>query len=198
METKPIKLIVGLGNPGKDYEHTRHNAGFWLLAQLAEGLNVQFSLEKKFFGMLAKTTYHDHDLWLLMPQTFMNDSGKSVAAISQFYKIEPAEILVVHDELDLPVGINRLKQGGSNGGHNGLKSIDAQLGSKDYWRLRIGIDHPGHKSLVTPYVLKKPSLEDFRRILDSFSGIFDQMPVILSGNFSAAMQEINQRKQKGN
>lgn len=193
MKTKPIKLIVGLGNPGKEYEHTRHNAGFWLLLQLADGLDVTFHLEKKFFGMIAKTSYKNRDVWLLMPQTFMNDSGKSVAAISQFYKIEPAEILVVHDELDLPVGMNRLKYGGSLGGHNGLKSIDAQLGSQDYWRLRIGIDHPGHKSLVTPYVLKKPSLEDFRQIIDSFSTIYDQMRHILSGDFSSAMQEINQR-----
>ena len=194
MENKPIKLIVGLGNPGKDYAYTRHNAGFWLVSQLAEGLNENFKLEKKFFGNVAKTTYQHQDLWLLMPQTYMNESGKSVASIAQFYKIEPDEILVVHDELDLPVGTNRIKLGGSHGGHNGLKSIDAQLGSKEYWRLRIGIDHPGHKALVTPYVLKKPPVEEFKRIMESFSVIFDHMPAILSGDFPAAMQEINQRK----
>jgi PTH1 family peptidyl-tRNA hydrolase len=198
MEKKQIKLIVGLGNPDKEYEHTRHNAGFWLLSQLADGLGISFHVEKKFFGKLAKTRYENRDLWLLMPQTFVNASGRSVAALSQFYKIEPAEILSVHDELDLPVGTNRLKFGGHHGGHNGLKSIDAQLGSKDYWRLRIGIDHPGHKSLVTPYVLKQPSLEDFRRIIDSFSVTFDQMRHILSGDFSVAMQEINQKNQSGN
>ena len=154
-----IKLFVGLGNPGAEYEATRHNAGFWWVEALARELKVTLSHDKGYHGLVARTTLHGQTIWLLEPQTFMNVSGRSVAALARFFKIEPNEILVAHDELDLMPGQVKLKLGGSHAGHNGLKDIHAQLGSGDYWRLRLGIGHPGVKSEVINYVLKKPSPE---------------------------------------
>ncbi|MDU1535460.1 MAG: aminoacyl-tRNA hydrolase, partial [Neisseria sp.] len=154
-----IKMIVGLGNPGGEYEQTRHNAGFWFLDELAWQWKVSFKEEKKFFGEVARANLPDGDVWLLKPMTFMNRSGQSVAALAQFYKIKPEEILVVHDELDIPCGRIKFKLGGGNGGHNGLKDIQARLGTPDYYRLRLGIDHPGDRNLVVAYVLNKPSAE---------------------------------------
>jgi len=189
MEKKPLKLIVGLGNPGKEYEYTRHNAGFWFMAQVLEWFNTEAVLDKKFSGLVARTG--TNPLFLLMPQTYMNKSGVSVSALARFYKIEPEEILVVHDELDLPVGTARFKFGGGNGGHNGLKDIDAHLGTRDYWRLRIGIDHPGNKDQVIGYVLARPSLEDFKRIVGAFEPVFDHMRALIDGDFEAVMRNIH-------
>ena len=148
------KLVVGLGNPGAEYSETRHNAGFWFCERLARELGVSFSKEARFHGFAANA--RNDGVWLLMPQTFMNRSGQSVAALARFYRIEPAEILVVHDELDIPPGQLRLKFGGGLGGHNGLKDITAHLGTQDFWRLRIGIGHPGDRNEVVNFVLKRP------------------------------------------
>ena len=148
-----IKLFVGLGNPGPDYEATRHNAGFWWIDALARELKVNLVPERSYYGLAGRTSVNGQSVWLLQPQTFMNLSGKSVASLARFFKIQPEEILVVHDELDLPPGQVKLKRGGSHAGHNGLRDIHAQLGSPDYWRLRIGIGHPGEISDVANWVL---------------------------------------------
>ena len=153
-----IKLFVGLGNPGPDYEATRHNAGFWWVDALAAQLGTRLVLERGYFGLMARTQVDGQTVWLLEPQTFMNKSGQSVAALARFFKIAPAEVLVAHDELDLPAGECKLKLGGSHAGHNGLRDIHAQL-SADHWRLRLGIGHPGPKDEVVNWVLKKPSAE---------------------------------------
>ena len=156
-----IKLIVGLANPGPEYAHTRHNAGAWYLAELARMYQCQLKEEAKFFGWTGRATIGNHDVRLLIPATFMNLSGKAVAAMANFYQIAPESILVAHDELDLPPGTARFKQGGGHGGHNGLRDTISSLGNnKDFYRLRLGIGHPGHKSLVSGYVLTKaPSTE---------------------------------------
>ncbi|MDP3131881.1 MAG: aminoacyl-tRNA hydrolase [Burkholderiaceae bacterium] len=164
-----IKLLVGLGNPGPDYEATRHNAGFWWIDALAAQLGTQLVMERGYFGRVARTMLDGQTVWLLQPQTFMNKSGQSVAALARFYKIDAAEILVIHDELDLPPGECKLKQGGSHAGHNGLRDIHGQLGTADYWRLRLGIGHPGHKAEVVNWVLKKPSADD-RAAIDTAIG----------------------------
>ena len=165
-----IKLIVGLGNPGDKYTDTRHNAGEWLIARLARRFNVLLNPESKFFGKTARTLVNGKEVRLLVPTTFMNLSGKAVGALASFYRIKPEEILVIHDELDLPPGTAKLKQGGGHGGHNGLKDIVAQLGNNNnFYRLRIGIGHPGHRDLVAGYVLNKPSPADrdaLEKVLD--------------------------------
>lgn len=156
-----IKLIVGLGNPGDKYADTRHNAGEWLIERLSRRFNVSLNPESKFFGKTARTLVNGKEVRLLVPTTFMNLSGKAVGALASFYRIKPEEILVIHDELDLPPGTAKLKQGGGHGGHNGLKDIVAQLGNNNnFYRLRIGIGHPGHRDLVAGYVLNKPSPAD--------------------------------------
>ena len=165
-----IKLIVGLGNPGDKYTDTRHNAGEWLIERLARRFNVSLNPESKFFGKTARTLVNVKEVRLLVPTTFMNLSGKAVGAFASFYRIKPEEILVIHDELDLPPGTAKLKQGGGHGGHNGLKDIVAQLGNNNnFYRLRIGIGHPGHRDLVAGYVLNKPSPVDrdaLEKVLD--------------------------------
>ena len=155
-----IRLITGLGNPGSDYAATRHNAGFWFVDALARRLKVSLAPERAYSGLAARASVDGQALWLLEPTTFMNLSGKSVSALARFFKIEPHEILVVHDELDLLPGQAKLKLGGSAAGHNGLKDIHAQLGTPDYWRLRLGIGHPGVKSEVIHYVLRKPAADE--------------------------------------
>lgn len=156
-----IKLIVGLANPGAKYESTRHNAGEWLINELARMHRVQLSENSKYFGKTAKISTPEGDVWLLVPTTFMNLSGKAVGALANFFRIKPEEIIVAHDELDLPCGVAKIKQGGGHGGHNGLKDIISALGnSNNFYRIRIGIDHPGSKELVAGYVLgKAPAAE---------------------------------------
>lgn len=156
-----IKLIVGLANPGAKYEETRHNAGEWLINELARMYNVSLKEEAKYFGKVAKINTAQGEVRLLVPTTFMNLSGKAVGALANFYRIKPEEILVAHDELDLPPGSVKLKKGGGHGGHNGLKDIIAALGNnKEFYRVRIGIGHPGHKDLVAAYVLGKPAPQE--------------------------------------
>ena len=181
-----IKLIVGLGNPSKEYEQTRHNAGFWFIDELAWQWKVSLKEDKKYFGEVARVSRADGDVWLLKPLTFMNLSGKAVGALAQFYKIRPEEILVVHDELDIPCGRIRVKRGGGNGGHNGLKDIQAKLGTADFYRLRLGIDHPGDKALVSAYVLNKPSAEDKQKVEEAIGKSLQGLPLIMEGKWEEA------------
>jgi PTH1 family peptidyl-tRNA hydrolase len=189
--SEPIKLIVGLGNPGREYEATRHNAGFWWVDELARKHNVNFKNESKFHGLVARATLHGHEVHLLKPQTFMNVSGRAVVALALFYKILPDQILVVHDELDLPPGSAKLKMGGGHGGHNGLKDIIAQLGTKDFWRMRIGIGHPGDRAEVVNYVLNAPRKEEQGLIEDAMQHAQDVAPLIIEGKLEAAMLKLH-------
>ena len=185
------KLVVGLGNPGAEYSETRHNAGFWFCERLARELGVSFSKEARFHGFAANA--RNDGVWLLMPQTFMNRSGQSVAALARFYRIEPAEILVVHDELDIPPGQLRLKFGGGLGGHNGLKDITAHLGTQDFWRLRIGIGHPGDRNEVVNFVLKRPGSAESDLIDESLDRALSAWPLMARGDWNAATQRLNTR-----
>ncbi|MBO7080810.1 MAG: aminoacyl-tRNA hydrolase [Neisseriaceae bacterium] len=183
-----IQLVVGLGNPGTEYEHTRHNVGFDFVDAIAEQQSVLFSEEKKFFGMLARTKIAGEEIRLLKPQTYMNKSGQSVAAVANFFRIPPEAILVIHDELDLPCGALKLKNGGSHGGHNGLKDIQAHLSTPAFWRLRIGIGHPGDKKLVVDYVLKKPISTQRTMIQESIDKALNELPTIIGGDMATAMR----------
>jgi PTH1 family peptidyl-tRNA hydrolase len=189
-----IKLLVGLGNPGNEYEDTRHNAGFWWIDAVARELKVSLVPERSYHGLVARTTVNGQTLWLLEPQTFMNLSGKSVGALARFFKIQPQEILVAHDELDISPGEAKLKLGGSHAGHNGLRDIHAQLGTADYWRLRIGVGHPGDKAEVVSWVLKKPLLEHRKAIDDSIYRSVAALPLLLSGQMEKAMAHIHTSK----
>ena len=189
-----IKLFVGLGNPGPEYDATRHNAGFWWIDALARELKVQLQPERSYWWLAARANVHGHTVWLLEPQTFMNLSGKSVAALARFFKIAPEEILVAHDELDFAPGQVKLKRGGSHGGHNGLRDIHAQLGSADYWRLRIGIGHPGVKAEVVHWVLKKPAPEQRTLIEDSIAHALKACPALLAGDMDKATLLIHTTK----
>jgi PTH1 family peptidyl-tRNA hydrolase len=184
-----LRLIVGLGNPGAEYSETRHNAGFWFCERLARDLNVTLSRESRFRGLAGNA--RAEGLWLLLPQTFMNRSGEAVQALAHFYRIEPAEMLVVHDELDLPPGQMRLKFGGGLGGHNGLKDISSRLGTQDYWRLRIGIGHPGDRNEVVNYVLKPPRKEEAAAIDETIDRALLAWPQLAKSDYNAAMQKIN-------
>jgi PTH1 family peptidyl-tRNA hydrolase len=186
-----IKLFVGLGNPGAEYEATRHNAGFWWIDALSQELKVPLNLDKNYYGQVGRTTLNGQTVWLLKPLTFMNLSGKSVAALARFFKIAPGEILVAHDELDIVPGQAKLKLGGSHAGHNGLRDIHAQLGTADYWRLRIGVGHPGVKSEVINWVLKKPSAEHRNAIEDSIARSIRAAPELLKGEMEKATMLIH-------
>jgi PTH1 family peptidyl-tRNA hydrolase len=186
-----IKLFVGLGNPGTEYEATRHNAGFWWTEALARELKVSPALDKNYHGRVARTTTGGQTVWLLEPMTFMNLSGKSVGALARFFKIAPEEILVAHDELDIIPGQAKLKFGGSHAGHNGLRDIHAQLGTGDYWRLRIGVGHPGDKAEVINWVLKKPSQEHRVAIEDSIARAIKALPALLAGEMEKATMQIH-------
>lgn len=186
-----IKLIVGLGNPGREYEATRHNAGFWWVDGFAHTHQGTFKTEGKFHGLAARVQIHSRELFLLKPQTFMNVSGRSVGALAQFYKIEPRHILVVHDELDLPPGSAKLKLGGGHGGHNGLKDIIAHLGTRDFWRLRLGIGHPGERAEVSDFVLNAPRREEQALIDEAMQRAQDVAPLIVEGKLEAAMLKLH-------
>jgi PTH1 family peptidyl-tRNA hydrolase len=181
-----IKLFVGLGNPGPEYEATRHNAGFWWVDALARELKLHLAMEKGYQALVSRGSVHGQTVWLLEPQTFMNLSGRSVAALARFYKIAPEEILVVHDELDVAPGQAKLKFGGSHAGHNGLRDIHAQLGTGDYWRLRIGIGHPGDKAEVVNWVLKKPAPDQRELIEACIERTLKAAPALLAGEMEKA------------
>jgi peptidyl-tRNA hydrolase, PTH1 family len=186
-----IKLFVGLGNPGAEYEATRHNAGFWWTEALARELKVALSLDKSFYGRVGRATVNGRNIWLLEPMTFMNLSGKAVAALARFFKIAPEEILVAHDEIDIVPGQAKLKFGGSHAGHNGLRDIHAQLGTGDYWRLRLGVGHPGVKAEVINWVLKKPAQEHREAIEDSIARALKAVPELLAGEMEKATMLIH-------
>ncbi|WP_428852232.1 aminoacyl-tRNA hydrolase [Imbroritus primus] len=196
-----IKLIVGLGNPGQEYEATRHNAGFWLVDQLAREAGATLRLESRFHGMAARASLWREEIWLLEPMTFMNRSGQSVGALAKFYKILPDEIVVLHDELDLPPGTVKLKRGGGAGGHNGLKDIAAHLGTQDYWRLRIGIGHPRSlrpegasapaKEDVAGFVLKPPRREEQELIDAALERSIPALKLLAQGQAERAMMGLH-------
>lgn len=190
-----IHLIVGLGNPGPEYALTRHNAGFWLVDNLANTLpNCRLQRESKLNALMARAQITGYEVWLLEPQTYMNRSGASVGALARFYKIAPDEILVVHDELDIAPGTARLKKGGSSGGHNGLKDITAALGTQDYWRMRIGIGHPRtvqSQQPVADFVLHRPRKEEQALIDESIAKCLQIIPQLVEGKFEAATMQLH-------
>jgi PTH1 family peptidyl-tRNA hydrolase len=192
----PIRLIVGLGNPGREYEDTRHNAGFWWVDRVAAARGAAFNLDKKFHGLVTRIHLTGHEAWLLKPATFMNRSGQAVGALCAFYKITPEEILVIHDELDLPPGEARLKKGGGHGGHNGMRDIIAHLGTQDFWRLRLGIGHPGDKLQVADFVLHPARSEEQELIDSAVDKSLPLLPQLLAGDFSAAMLKLHTKTAK--
>ncbi|NLY26606.1 MAG: aminoacyl-tRNA hydrolase [Alcaligenaceae bacterium] len=193
--TESIRLIVGLGNPGPDYEQTRHNAGFWLVDQLAADLNTAFTLDKGFHGFVAKGTLQGRPLLLLKPTTFMNRSGQAVGAVMHFYKLAPEQVLVVHDELDLMPGHVKLKQGGGHAGHNGLRDILTVLPNPKFWRLRVGIGHPrtlGLAQQVAAFVLSAPRRDELERIDAALERCRAIMPQLLAGDFPRATAQLHE------
>jgi PTH1 family peptidyl-tRNA hydrolase len=186
-----IQLIVGLGNPGQQYEKTRHNAGFWFIDAIARAHGIALKSENKFHGEAGKGIIDGNEVWLLKPMTFMNKSGQGIAALARFYKIDAESILVAHDELDLPPGTVRLKKGGGHGGHNGLRDTIAQLGSREFQRLRLGIGHPGHASQVTGYVLGKAPSDEQIEIERAVDKALDELSLILSGDLQKAMNRLH-------
>jgi len=189
-----IQLIVGLGNPGPKYESTRHNAGFWFVDEWSRQQGFTFRTEAKFHGETAQCNVSGKDRRVFKPSTYMNRSGQAVAALAGFYRIPLPEILVVHDEIDLPVGTVKLKRGGGHGGHNGLRDLISHLGGKDFYRLRIGVEHPGHRDDVTDYVLQRPSKQDRALIDDAIDDGLAVLPDVLDGEIESAMQKLHSRE----
>ena len=189
-----IQLIAGLGNPGSKYEQTRHNAGFWFVDAVARRYDAAFRAESRYKSEVARCRIDGHDCRLQKPMDFMNCSGMPVASLASFFRIPRQAILVVHDELDLPPGTVRLKKGGGHGGHNGLRDLLAHLGGGDFYRLRVGIGHPGHRDQVVDYVLKKPSAEDRRHIEDAIEAALEQVPAMVSGEFARVMHVLHSRQ----
>ncbi len=186
-----IRLLVGLGNPGPEYEATRHNAGFWFIDAVAREWRTTLAPERAYFGLMARAARPEGPVWLLEPMTFMNLSGKSVAALARFFKIAPGEILVAHDELDLLPGQVKMKLGGSHAGHNGLRDIQAQLGSADFWRLRLGVGHPGVKAEVVNYVLRKPPAEQVEAIDKCITQSLGALDLMLAGDMERALMKVH-------
>ena len=193
-----IRLVVGLGNPGSEYERTRHNAGFWLVERFASSQGLHFRKDPKYQALVARMPVAGNGggAWLLLPQSFMNASGRAVQMLAGFFRIKPEEILVVHDELDFAPGVARIKQGGGIGGHNGLRDISQRLASHDYWRLRLGIGHPGDKNVVADYVLHKPSAEDKALIDEAIARSLEVLPQCLSGDLQSAIQKLHSGEPK--
>jgi len=191
----PIRLIVGLGNPGKEYAATRHNAGFWFVDEVARKANAPLRSESRFHGLVARAELSKHDVWLIEPQTYMNVSGQAVGALASYYKIAPEEMLVVHDELDLPPGTVRLKKGGGAGGHNGLKDIIARLG-QEFWRLRVGIGHPGNRDDVADFVLHRPGQAEEALIRESIEKSLKVVSLIVKGDLETAMHRLHTKDKK--
>ena len=185
-----LKAVIGLGNPGAEYARTRHNAGFWLADRLAEAYRGSFRAESKFAGELARVRIGAQDVLLLKPATFMNRSGEAAQKLAQFYKLAPTDLLIAHDELDLPAGTVRLKRGGGHGGHNGLRSLHQHVG-EDYLRLRIGIGHPGHRDLVLNYVLGRASGADQQLIDDALTRAQSAIELLFNNGFEKAAQQLH-------
>jgi len=184
-----IRLLVGLGNPGQEYERTRHNAGFWLLERFALQSGVALRKDAKYQALVGRLP--SNGAWLVLPQSYMNASGRAVQMLAGFFKIPAAEILVVHDELDFAPGVAKIKQGGGIAGHNGLRDISHRLGTHDYWRLRLGIGHPGGRGEVSDYVLGKPSADDRRGIDEAIARSIEVLPLCLAGDMQGAMQKLH-------
>ncbi|MDF2077445.1 aminoacyl-tRNA hydrolase [Pseudomonas mendocina] len=190
-----VQLIVGLGNPGPEYDQTRHNAGALFVERVAASQRVNLSVDRKYFGLVGKFNHQGREVRLLIPTTYMNRSGQSVAALANFFKIKPEEILVAHDELDMPPGVAKLKQGGGHGGHNGLRDIIAQLGNQNnFHRLRLGIGHPGHASLVSGYVLGRAPRSEQELLDKSIDFALDVLPEIFAGDWTVAMRKLHSQK----
>ncbi|WP_455232334.1 aminoacyl-tRNA hydrolase [Geopseudomonas aromaticivorans] len=190
-----IQLIVGLGNPGPEYEQTRHNAGALFVERVASAQGVNLATDKKYFGLVGKFSHQGRDVRLLIPTTYMNRSGQSVAALANFFRIPPAAILVAHDELDMPPGTAKLKLGGGHGGHNGLRDIIAQLGNQNsFYRLRLGIGHPGDKNLVSGFVLGRAPRSEQEKLEASIDFALDVLPEMLAGDWTKAMQNLHGQK----
>jgi PTH1 family peptidyl-tRNA hydrolase len=190
----PLRLVVGLGNPGPQYAQTRHNAGFWLVDELARQHGVQFRSDGRAHGESCRIALAGQELWLLKPMTFMNRSGLAVVTLARFYRIAPPEILVVHDDLDLPPGAARLKRGGGHGGHNGLRDVLAHLGDPDFLRLRLGIGHPGDRREVLDYVLRRAPLEEQALLEAAIVEALRELPRIVAGQLAQAMQALHRRR----
>lgn len=186
-----VKLIIGLGNPGSDYQKTRHNAGACFVKTLAADVQQPLQYEPKFKAHIARTRIQNHEVWLMIPNTYMNNSGLPVKAVSHFYKIPPESILIAHDELDFEAGIVRLKQGGGPSGHNGLKDIIRQLGTNNFYRLRIGIGHPGHRDKVHNYVLSQPGKMELAAIIDAINQAILIVPELVAGNIQKAIHKLH-------
>ena len=186
-----LKLIVGLGNPGPEHADTRHNAGFWFLDRLADEFGITFTSDNKLFGLQTRLHYGGNDYRLFKPTTYMNDSGRAVQAVSSYYRITPAEILVVHDEIDLEPGIVRLKKGGGHAGHNGVRDIISMLGSNEFNRLRIGVGHPGDKDKVIGSVLGRPSRQEKKLIDEAIDRALELTPLLLDGEFEKVMTQLH-------
>lgn len=189
--TTAIKLVIGLKNPDQRYGQTRHNAGAWWLESLAEQHDIDLSLNTKLKSHLGKLALNDQSCLLALPTTYMNHSGEAAQLISHYYKIQPEQILIVHDELDFNPGTNRLKYGGGHGGHNGVRDVITHLNTDKFYRLRIGIGHPNHQKLVENYVLDKPSIDDYNTITNSFSELNTILPMLLKGDIADAMKTLH-------
>lgn len=189
--TVEISLIAGLGNPGAQYEQTRHNAGFWFVDEIARQYGGQFRVESKFNAEICKLNVEGKEIWLMKPQTFMNRSGQAVRALANFYKIPFDQILIAHDELDLDPGVVKLKTGGGHGGHNGLRDLIAQLGDKGFHRLRLGIGHPGDRNQVVDFVLHRPSKDEQIEIERAIDNSVRVLPELMSGDWEKAMHKLH-------
>lgn len=189
-----VRLVVGLGNPGPDYAQTRHNAGFWLVDELARQHGGNFRPESRFHGETCRITLNGQELWLLKPMTFMNRSGQAVAALARFHKITLPEILIIHDDLDLPPGVVRLKRSGGHGGHNGLRDLIAHLGGNDFPRLRLGIGHPGHSGEVLDHVLRRAPQAERALLEQAIADALRELPRLIAGQWNPAMQALHSRR----
>ena len=192
-----LQLIAGLGNPGIDYLGSRHNVGFWFVDALAQAAGAMFRADAKLHGEVCRIDLHGQQVWLLKPATFMNHSGRSLQAALSYYRIDPDQCLVVHDDLDLPPGTARLKFDGGHGGQNGLRDIMMQLGHGRFHRLRLGIGHPGHRDRVTPWVLGRPSAQDQDAMLDAIASARSVLPLAVAGKFSEAMKALHTTRDSG-
>ena len=192
-----IRLIAGLGNPGRKHERDRHNVGFWFVSRLAVQQRIEMRSLPKFHGLAGKAGAAGSEVWLVMPQTYMNASGMAVGALARYYRIAPAECLVVHDELDFAPGVAKLKRGGGVAGHNGLRDIADQLGTQDFWRLRIGIGHPGDKNVVADYVLSSPPAPERELIESSIARCLDVSALLLAGDMHGAMLKLHTKPEQG-
>jgi PTH1 family peptidyl-tRNA hydrolase len=192
--TAQIELVVGLGNPGPRYQDTLHNAGFRFVDEISRRHGALFRPESRFLGELCRVSPVGRDVWLLKPMTYMNHSGQSVGAFARFFKIAPERILVAHDDLDLPPGTVRLKNGGGHGGHNGLRDIFSHLGSREFLRLRLGIGHPGHKDDVIDHVLDKGTPEDRRLLTEAVERAAEQWDVLMAGDIEKVMQALHTKQ----